>query len=174
MNIDKPLDDIIGDKRKPRAPRRGGRSGGQRKASAGQNNNAAAAAAAPAPAAARPAAFGNVHVGDKIIISGLPTDVDHAQVQVSTPTLSSSTRPPLTPVHASAGAVHDHRRSAAVLQPDLRCPRPVQGYRDRPLQEGRARHQGVPGVQQARRRRKWVLILLYSRFYFPALSLASA
>ncbi|GAA6018409.1 hypothetical protein JCM8202_001368 [Rhodotorula sphaerocarpa] len=81
MNIDKPLDDIISDKRKPRAPRRGGRSGGQRKASAGQNNNAAAAAAAPAPAAARPAAFGNVHVGDKIIISGLPTDVDHAQVQ---------------------------------------------------------------------------------------------
>ncbi|GAA5976512.1 hypothetical protein JCM10908_005526 [Rhodotorula pacifica] len=81
MNIDKPLDDIIGEKRKSRAPRRARPAGGARKPSTGnQNNNNinnnAKAAAAPAPAVS-----GSVHVGDKIIVSGLPTDVNEAQVR---------------------------------------------------------------------------------------------
>ena len=81
MNLDKPLDDIIGEKRKSRAPRRSRPAAGARKPSTGNNNNnngAAAAAAAPAPAVS-----GSVHVGDKIIVSGLPTDVNEAQVRVS-------------------------------------------------------------------------------------------
>lgn len=78
MNLDKPLDDIIGEKRKSRAPRRSRPAAGARKPSTGNNNNGAAAAAAPAPAVS-----GSVHVGDKIIVSGLPTDVNEAQVRVS-------------------------------------------------------------------------------------------
>ena len=82
MNLDKPLDDIIGEKRKSRAPRRSRPAGGARKPSTGNvnNNNNGAAAAAPAPAVS-----GSVHVGDKIIVSGLPTDVNEAQVRVSPP-----------------------------------------------------------------------------------------
>ncbi|KAG0657651.1 hypothetical protein C6P46_006305 [Rhodotorula mucilaginosa] len=78
MNLDKPLDDIIGEKRKSRAPRRSRPAGGARKPSTGNvnNNNNGAAAAAPAPAVS-----GSVHVGDKIIVSGLPTDVNEAQVR---------------------------------------------------------------------------------------------
>ncbi|GAA5862520.1 hypothetical protein JCM3774_001046 [Rhodotorula dairenensis] len=77
MNLDKPLDDIIGEKRKSRAPRRARPAAGARKPSTGNNNNnGAAATAAPAPAVA-----GSVHVGDKIIVSGLPTDVNEAQVR---------------------------------------------------------------------------------------------
>ncbi|POY72530.1 hypothetical protein BMF94_4356 [Rhodotorula taiwanensis] len=81
MNIDKPLDDIIGEKRKSRAPRRGAtRPTGQRKPSTGNagGNQPKGNGQAAAPAAS---AFGGVHVGEKIVISGLPTDVDKPQVE---------------------------------------------------------------------------------------------
>lgn len=87
MNIDKPLDDVIAEKRKSRAPRR----------PRGPRNGAPpATAAAPAPAGpaaggraprnagnpnAGAAAASSVHVGDKIIVSNLPTDVDERQIK---------------------------------------------------------------------------------------------
>lgn len=86
MNIDKPLDDIIGEKRKSRAPRRGAtRPTGQRKPSTGNagGNQPKGNGQAAAPAAS---AFGGVHVGEKIVISGLPTDVDKPQVEVRSET----------------------------------------------------------------------------------------
>ncbi|GAA5827310.1 hypothetical protein JCM3770_004483, partial [Rhodotorula araucariae] len=80
MNIDKPLDDVIAEKRKARAPRR---PRGPRNAAP---NGAAVAAAAPAPRASRnaapvAAAAPTAHVGDKIIVSNLPTDVDERQIK---------------------------------------------------------------------------------------------
>lgn len=88
MNIDKPLDDIVAEKRKSRAPRR------PRAPRNGAAAPAAAAAAAPAAAAqggrggrqsaaqGQAASQGTVHVGDKIIVSNLPTDVDERQIKV--------------------------------------------------------------------------------------------
>lgn len=85
MNIDKPLDDIVAEsKKKSRGTRR----------PRGPRNAAAAGGAAPAaPAAAAPraaaAAAAPVHVGDKIIVSNLPTDVNEQQVKVRPPRLPS-------------------------------------------------------------------------------------
>lgn len=106
MNIDKPLDDVIAEKRKSRAPRR----------PRGPRNGAPpATAAAPAPAGpaaggraprnagnpnAGAAAASSVHVGDKIIVSNLPTDVDERQIKVRWPSRSYPTvsPTPLTPL----------------------------------------------------------------------------
>lgn len=95
MNIDKPLDDVIAEKRKSRGPTR--RRGGARN---GAPATANPQAAAPAPAAggraprnaprndnnpakaAAGAATSSPHVGDKIIVSNLPTDVDERQIKV--------------------------------------------------------------------------------------------
>ncbi|GAA6023951.1 hypothetical protein JCM10207_008639 [Rhodosporidiobolus poonsookiae] len=74
MNIDRPLEDVIQEKRKSRGPRR----------PRGPRNGAAdASATAPAPAtrAAAPAATGTVHVGDKVIVSNLPDDVNEQQIR---------------------------------------------------------------------------------------------
>lgn len=76
MNIDKPLDDMIAEKKKSRGPRR---PRGPRNAGAG---GAAPAAAPKAAAPAAAAAAAPVHVGDKIIVSNLPTDVNEQQVKV--------------------------------------------------------------------------------------------
>ncbi|GAA6040678.1 hypothetical protein JCM8097_000872 [Rhodosporidiobolus ruineniae] len=76
MNIDRPLDDVIQEKRKSRGPRR---PRGPRNPSA--NNGNGAAAAAPAAAAAAPAAVKPVHVGDKVIVSNLPEDVNEQQIR---------------------------------------------------------------------------------------------
>ncbi|KPV76647.1 uncharacterized protein RHOBADRAFT_25749 [Rhodotorula graminis WP1] len=93
MNIDKPLDDVIAEKRKNRGPRP--RRGGSRNGAPATTH---AQAAAPAPAAggrgprnasrndnngtaAAAAATSSPHVGDKIIVSNLPTDVDERQIK---------------------------------------------------------------------------------------------
>ncbi|GAA5978337.1 hypothetical protein JCM21900_001608 [Sporobolomyces salmonicolor] len=76
MNIDKSLDDIISTKKRSRGPRR---QRGNPPASSKQQ----AGVAAPAPAAvpAAQAAAANVHVGDKIIVSNLPDDVNEVQIK---------------------------------------------------------------------------------------------
>ncbi|GAA6045593.1 hypothetical protein NBRC10513_005011 [Rhodotorula toruloides] len=76
MNIDKPLDDMIAEKKKSRGPRR---PRGPRNAGAG--GAASAAGGAPKAAAPAAAAAAPVHVGDKIIVSNLPTDVNEQQVK---------------------------------------------------------------------------------------------
>ncbi|BGP23117.1 THO complex subunit 4 [Rhodotorula toruloides] len=73
MNIDKPLDDMIAEKKKSRGPRR---PRGPRNAGAAQAPAAPKAAVPAAAAAAAP-----LHVGDKIIVSNLPTDVNEQQVK---------------------------------------------------------------------------------------------
>ncbi|GAA5893050.1 hypothetical protein JCM6882_006925 [Rhodosporidiobolus microsporus] len=75
MNIDRPLDEVIQEKRKSRAPRR---PRGPRNPS----NAAAAGGAAPVAAkAAAPVAAKTVHVGDKVIVSNLPEDVNEQQIR---------------------------------------------------------------------------------------------
>lgn len=97
MNIDRPLDEVIQEKRKGRGPRRPRqpRAEGDAPAAAAapsgprqprQPRNANQGAAAPAPAAAG----GQVHVGDKVIISGLPDDVNEQQIRVRLPLSPSS------------------------------------------------------------------------------------
>lgn len=91
MNIDKPLDDVIAEKRKSRGPR------ARRAPRNGAPATTSAPAAAPAPAAGgrgprhaprndnngtAAAASSSPHVGDKIIVSNLPTDVDERQIKV--------------------------------------------------------------------------------------------
>ncbi|GAA5859376.1 hypothetical protein JCM8547_002006 [Rhodosporidiobolus lusitaniae] len=77
MNIDRPLDEVIQEKRKSRGPRR---PRGPRNPSNAAPAQAAQAAAPKAAAPAVPAA-GQVHVGDKVIISGLPEDVNEQQIR---------------------------------------------------------------------------------------------
>ncbi|GAA5931819.1 hypothetical protein JCM10213_005864 [Rhodosporidiobolus nylandii] len=89
MNIDRPLDEVIQEKRKSRSG--GGRRGGRGpRAAAAANGEGAAAAPAAAPrqprqpkaAAAQPAAAQTTqHVGDKVIVSNLPEDVNEQQIR---------------------------------------------------------------------------------------------
>ncbi|GAA5880744.1 hypothetical protein JCM5296_000399 [Sporobolomyces johnsonii] len=76
MNIDKSLDDIISTKKRSRGPRR---QRGNPPASSKQQAGVAAPAAPAVPAAQ--AAAANVHVGDKIIVSNLPDDVNEVQIK---------------------------------------------------------------------------------------------
>jgi hypothetical protein len=92
MNIDRPLDEVIQEKRKSRGPRRARQP---RAPAAEGTDGAAAPAAAPRQprqprnanvnaqsGAAASAAGGQEHVGDKVIISGLPDDVNENQIRV--------------------------------------------------------------------------------------------
>ncbi|GAA5840705.1 hypothetical protein JCM11251_004186 [Rhodosporidiobolus azoricus] len=78
MNIDRPLDEVIQEKRKSRPARR---PRGPRNAGNGAAAGGAAGASAAAPAAAAPAQAKTVHVGDKVIVSNLPEDVNEQQIR---------------------------------------------------------------------------------------------
>ncbi|GAA5915402.1 RNA-binding protein YRA1 [Sporobolomyces salmoneus] len=76
QSLDQPLDAIIQSKRKQRQPNR--RQRGSRPQSAKQ----AAGVAQPEPAVApAQAVAAQVHVGDKIIVSNLPEDVNEQQIK---------------------------------------------------------------------------------------------
>ncbi|BGP38282.1 RNA-binding RNA annealing protein [Rhodotorula kratochvilovae] len=114
MNIDKPLDDVIAEKRKSRAPRRprGPRNGAP--AAGGAAPTAAApAAGGRAPRNAGPAAAvgAPAHVGDKIIVSNLPTDVDERQIKE----LFATTVGPVRSVSLSFNAQGQSKGIATVL-----------------------------------------------------------
>lgn len=90
QSLDQPLDAIIQSKRKQRQPNR--RQRGSRPQSAKQ----AAGVAQPEPAVApAQAVAAQVHVGDKIIVSNLPEDVNEQQIKVSA--LPFSVTSPLHP-----------------------------------------------------------------------------
>ncbi|GAA5834735.1 hypothetical protein JCM9279_007093 [Rhodotorula babjevae] len=122
MNIDKPLDDVIAEKRKSRGPGRSGRGG--RRGGAPRATDAPAAAPAPAAGARGPrnaprndnngaaaAATSSPHVGDKIIVSNLPTDVDERQIKE----LFATTVGPVRTVSLSYNA-QGHSKGVATVQ----------------------------------------------------------
>ncbi|GAA5932448.1 uncharacterized protein JCM15063_001228 [Sporobolomyces koalae] len=78
QSLDQPLDAIIQSKRKERQPRR---QRGSRPQSAKQAAGVAPAKGAAAPVNAAQAVAAQVHVGDKIIVSNLPDDVNEAQIK---------------------------------------------------------------------------------------------
>ncbi|GAA5902732.1 hypothetical protein JCM8208_007051 [Rhodotorula glutinis] len=120
MNIDKPLDDVIAEKRKSRGPR------ARRAPRNGAPATTSAPAAAPAPAAGgrgprhaprndnngtAAAASSSPHVGDKIIVSNLPTDVDERQIKE----LFATTVGPVRLVSLSYNA-QGHSKGVATVQ----------------------------------------------------------
>ena len=167
QSLDQPLDAIIQSKRKQRQPRRQRGSKPQTsKQSAGVQQPQVAPQVTTAQAVASQA-----HVGDKIIVSNLPDDVNEQQIKVSLSLYSSSQMcSGSQPIHTSIGVVPHYCRDCTQCQLVLQRSRQIERNRYYSIPQSRICHRRLSTIQQTFDRWKWVTnsSLSTTSFYDPS------